>query len=143
MNIININESNFQSYLGLDIVAFSFANAGAMGEPGSIYIIDKAGQIYRACYCLSNACIAEEHIKDIIPEFTDLEFGMLGAESKNENWVSEYLGYGNSLFIKKDISDEFKKKVEEANFKQIGELYQHWPSIILGLLGKDDSDSTL
>ena len=41
MNIIEINESNYQAYTKLDIVAFSFAYEGAMGDAGSIYIIDK------------------------------------------------------------------------------------------------------
>lgn len=143
MKIIEINESNYQSYLGLDIVAFSHAYAGAMGEPGSIYIIDKAGQLYRACFCFSDDCINEEQIKEIIPVFKELDFGLLGAVSNNENWVSEYLGYGNSLLMIKDISDGFKKKVEEAKYENSGELYQHWPGIVLGLIGKDDSGLTM
>jgi hypothetical protein len=46
MNIIEISNSNYQDYLSVDIVAFSFAYAGAMGESGGIIIIDRAGQIY-------------------------------------------------------------------------------------------------
>jgi hypothetical protein len=138
MNTIEITESNYQSYLGLDIVAFSFAHAGAMGEPGGILIIDRAGQVYHANYYWGNNHLDKSHIKDIIPVFTDLGFGLVSAESANENWVIEHLGYGNSLVIIKDIYDEFKKKVEEANFKQVGQLYKHWEGIILSLLGKNE-----
>ena len=41
MIIIEITESNYQNYLDLDIVAFSFAFDGAMGEGGGIYIVDR------------------------------------------------------------------------------------------------------
>ena len=57
MNIIEINESNYQSYTNLDIAAFSFAYEGAMGEGGGIYIIDKAGQIYHANYFMADQLI--------------------------------------------------------------------------------------
>lgn len=143
MNIRDINESNYQAYTKLEIVAFSFAYEGAMGDPGSIYIIDKAGQIYRAYYCWKDNCIAREHIKDIIPIFEDLQFQMFCIETDNENWQSVDLGFLNTLLITKDISDRFHQKVKEANFQRIGQLYQHWPGFILGLLGKGDSNLTM
>lgn len=143
MNIIEICESNYQSYLNLDIVAFSFAYEGAMGEPGGIYIIDKAGQIYHANYCWADNCIERDHIKDIIPVFADLGFGLLGCESSNDNWSPVYLGFGNNLLVIKSLIDGFNKKVEEAHFEHAGELFQHWPGIILGLIGKADSDLTM
>ena len=143
MNIKEINESNYQAYTKLDIVAFSFAYEGAMGDAGSIYIIDKAGQIYRAYYCWKEDSIAREHIKDIIPIFEDLQFQMFGIEIDNENWQSVDLGFGNSLMITKDISDEFNQKVKEANFLRPGELFQHWVGIVLGLIGKGTPTLTM
>lgn len=59
MNIIEISESNYQDYFSLDIVAFSFAYEGAMGEMGGIYIIDRGGQIYHANYFMGDDCLAE------------------------------------------------------------------------------------
>lgn len=41
MNIIEIDELNYQDYTNLDIVAYSFARGGAMGDPGGIEIIDR------------------------------------------------------------------------------------------------------
>ena len=143
MSIIEINESNYQTYTKLDIVAFSFAYEGAMGDSGSICIIDKAGQIYYAKYCWSDDCIDRDHIKDIIPIFDELEFHMFGIETKNENWASVDLGFGNSLLITKDISEEFNQKVKEANFQRVGQLFQHWPGFVLGMLGANDTDLTM
>ncbi len=51
MSIIEITEANYRDYLSLDIVAFSFAYEGAMGEMGAIYIISRDGKIYHANYC--------------------------------------------------------------------------------------------
>ena len=99
MDIIEITESNYQDYSSLDIVAFSFAYEGAMGEMGGIYIIDREGQIYHANYFLGDDCIDREHIKDVIPVFVDLEHGLMGSESNNPNWSSEYCGFGNTLLI--------------------------------------------
>lgn len=143
MELIKINESNYQTYNNLDIVAFSFAYEGAMGEPGCIYIIDKNGQLYYANYFWGDDLIAREHIKDIIPVFEELEFHMFGCETKNENWVSVDLGFGNNLLMIKDLSDGFNKKVEEAHFQSYGELFQHWPGIVLSLLGKGDANLTM
>ena len=36
MNIIEIDELNYQDYTNLDIVAYSFARGGAMGDPGEL-----------------------------------------------------------------------------------------------------------
>ena len=143
MNIIEINESNYQSYTNLDIAAFSFAYEGAMGEGGGIYIIDKAGQIYHANYFMADQCIERDHIKDIIPIFDDLEFGLLGCETSNEDWKSVDLGFGNSLLVTNTISEAFNKKVEEANFERSGQLFQHWPGFVLDLLGNGDSALTM
>ena len=75
MNIIEISESNYQDYFSLDIVAFSFAYEGAMGEMGGIYIIDRGGQIYHANYFMGDDCLGRDHIKDVIPVFVDLVHG--------------------------------------------------------------------
>ena len=66
MNIIEITGSNYWEYQSLDIVAFSFAYEGAMGEMGAIYIIDRDGKIYHANYCQGDERIDPSHINDII-----------------------------------------------------------------------------
>lgn len=143
MNIISITDSNYQDYLSLDIVAFSFAYEGAMGEPGGIYIIDRDGQIYHANYFMGDDCLDRDHIKDVIPVFVDLEHGLMGSESNNPNWNSEYLGFGNTLLISKDLHDGFKKKVDEANLQRAGELFQQWPGFVLDLIGKGNGRLTI
>ena len=64
MKIIEISESNYRDYMSLDIVVFSFAYEGAMGEMGTIYMIDRDGQIYHANYCQgsSSECFKYEKV---------------------------------------------------------------------------------
>ena len=143
MSIIEMTGANDQEYSSLDIVAFSFAYEGAMGEMGGIYIIDRGGQIYHANYFLGDDCLDREHIKDVIPVFVDLEHGLMGSESNNPNWNSEYLGFGNTLLISNEIRDGFKKKVEEANLQRAGELFQQWPGFVLEQIGKGNGSLTM
>ena len=143
MNIIEITESNRHDYSSLDIAAFSFAYAGAMGEMGGIYIIDRDGKIYHANHCSGDDHIDSDHIKDIIPVFEDIGWYMFGCKSKNDDWEAIYLGCGNHLVILKEFHAEFNKKVEEANFQRITQLFQRWPGIVLGLLGKENDHLTM
>ena len=143
MNIIEITESNYQAYTGLDQVAFSFAYEGAMGEHGGIYIIDRAGQIYHANYLLGDDSIDRAHLNAIIPIFDELEFRLFGCETRNANWQSVDLGFGNTLFIISDISEGFHTILQRADFQRPGQLFQHWPGIVLTLLGKTPSDLTM
>ena len=136
MNTIEITDSNRHDYSSLDIVAFSFASAGAMGEMGGIRIIDRDAAVYHANFCYGADHIAPDHIHDIIPVFKELGGNMLGCKSKNDDWETIYLGYGNHLVMLKEIYAEFNKKVEAANFQHSGELYQQWDDIVLDLLKK-------
>lgn len=142
MNIIEISNSNYQDYLSIDIVAFSFAYAGAMGEPGGINIIDRAGQIYHANYCFGDNLLDSEHIKEIIPMFEGIDWMLIGCEPNHDEWVAEDLGFGNHLLMLKEFSNGFQQKVEAANIHHSGELFQKWPGFVLGLLGKEGQNLT-
>ena len=41
MNVIEINSENYNDYLHLDIIAFSFAGEGAQGEGGGLWMVMK------------------------------------------------------------------------------------------------------
>lgn len=143
MTIIEITESNFQDFLRIDIMAFSYAFGGAMGEGGGIYIIDTDGCIYHANYCWGDDCIDESHIQDIIPVYKDIHFGLFGNSSSVDSWDSVYLGFGNHLIMVKRIYGDFCLKAKEANYTNPGDLFQHWPGMVLELLDKGDCNLTM
>ena len=143
MKIVEITESNYLNYLNIDIKAFSYAYGGAMGEGGGIYIVDANGCIYHANYCYGDDCIDESHIKDIIPVFEDIQFGLFGNRSTNDSWDSVYLGFGNHLVMAKSIFKDFCQKAEKANYYNPGDLFQHWPGMVLELIGKGENGLTM
>lgn len=143
MNIIEITESNYRDYLSLDIMAFSFAYEGAMGEMGAIYIIDWDGKIFHANYCQGNDPIDPNHIKDIIPVFKDISWRMFDCLSNNPDWKPVDLFAGNNLLMVNEIYDDFMKKVHEANLEHPSRLFQRWPGFVLGLLGKERDSLTM
>lgn len=140
MNITKIDETNYQSYTRLPIVAFSFARGGAMGDPGGIEIIDCEGQLYYANYVYGRQCLDPSHIKEIIPVFSNLNFSLVHCQSGDADWEVVDLGYGNYLVLKSEFSDRFHKAVDKANLHAVGQLYQHWQGIVLRLLGKDECE---
>lgn len=143
MKIIEITESNYQGFLKIDIMAFSYAFGGAMGEGGGIYIIDSDGCVYHANYCWGDDYIDESHIQDIIPVFKDIQFGLFGNRSTVDSWDSLYLGYGNHLVMVKDIYNDFCQKAEKAEYNNPGDLFQHWPGMVLELIKKGDGSLTM
>ena len=143
MKIIEISESNYRDYMSLDIVAFSFAYEGAMGEMGAIYMIDRDGQIYHANYCQGNDPIDPSHIKDIIPVFKDISWRMFDCLSNNPDWKTVDLFAGNHLLMVDGIYAGFIKKVQEANLEHPSRVFQRWPGFVLGLLGKEPDSLTM
>ena len=137
MNVIEITESNYQDYPSIDIVAFSHAYSSAMGEPGGIYIIDRDGQIYHANYYYGDNHLDSNHIKDIIPIFEGIKWGLMDCEANNDEWEAVDLGFGNNLLMLKEMSDGFYQKAKAANIQHVGELYRKWPRFVLSLLGKE------
>ena len=135
--LIEITESNFKDFCALDIVAFSFAQPGAMGEPGGVLIVNAMGQVYHANYC--NGEIDYDHLLEVVPALKDCEFGILGHQTPT-GWSPFYLGFGNHLNIKDDYSYEFEVAVAEKHFKNKGELYQQWLGMVMELLGKGDEN---
>lgn len=132
---IEITESNYMDYCSLDIAAFSFAQPGAMGEPGGIKIIDAQGKFYHTNYCREVICY--EHLLEIVPALEDCKIGIRGHEAP-DGWTAVYLGMGNHLTVKTDYYSQFEEEVHNRRIGDLGELYQQWVEIVLKLLGKGD-----
>ena len=104
MDTIEINDTNYQSFTRLPIVAFSFARGSAMGEPGGITIIDDEGQDYHANYLYGRPRpITTEHLCAVIPVLRRLSFSLLACQSDDAEWETVDLGYGNYLVLNKSI----------------------------------------
>ena len=137
---IEITASNYKDYTSLDIVAFSFAQPGAMGEPGGVLIVDVTGQVYHTNYCYGG--IDYNHLLEIVPILKGCEFGVFDHQTP-EGWSPVYLGFGNHLTIKADYYSQFKEDVDNKHFENTGQLYQQWLGMVMKLLGKGNENLTL
>ena len=133
--IIEITESNYKGYRSINIVAFSFAQPGAMGEPGGIEIIDEQGRFYHTNYCWEG--ISYEHLCEVVPALKDCKFEVFGHQAP-EGWEAVYLGMGNHLTIKADYYNQFKEETLNRHIKDECEMYLQWIGIVLKLLDKGD-----
>ena len=136
-DIIEITESNYKGYCGIDIAAFSFAQPGAMGEPGGVEIIDAQGCFYHTNYC--NGDISYEQLLEIVPVLKDCKIETFDHQVP-EGWKAVYLGFGNHLTIKADYHEQFEKEVHNRHIKRDGELYQQWVEIVLKILKQSDEN---
>lgn len=135
--IIEITESNYKGYCGIDIAAFSFAQPGAMGEPGGVEIIDSQGWFYHTNYCYGD--ISYEQLLEIVPVLKDFKIETFDHQVP-EGWKAVYLGFGNHLTIKAEYYNQFEEEVHNRHIKRDGELYQQWVEIVLKILKQSDEN---
>ena len=124
-DLIHLTNSNFQQYLPINIVAFSYAYSGAQGEPGGVYIIDDNGKIFHFNYIEDK--LKKNEIYEICPLIKDIDL-----KFKIEEWCEINMGAGNILFVNKTISEEVKEKTKDI--KGPGALFCRWKNIILDII---------
>ena len=134
---IKITESNYKDYCAIDIVAFLFAQPGAMGDPGGVEIIDAQGQSYYTNYCYNG--ISYDQLVEVVPDLKNSKIGIVGHQVP-EGWNAIYIGYGNHLTIKSDYYNQFQEEADNRHIKEASVLYQQWYGIVLKLLGKSNED---
>lgn len=125
---VDISKSNYRDYDSLDIVAFSYAVPGAMGEDGGIYIISADGNIYHTNIAYSDMTMEDAFF--ICPPLKDCHIGLFNAEPPN-GWSYFYMGAGNFLFVIDRLSELFKEK--NFYWSEIS-LYNQWIVMVLSLL---------
>ena len=105
-----------------------YASAGAMGSPGDFIIITSDIKVSENNFVYGN--ITSDDIIKFIPEFKELDYkNYLGQHLAN--WVDLDMGYGNYLFVNREIFKHFYEslsfymqlKDDEYDSK---ELYCNW-----------------
>ena len=145
LNATEINASNLNDYLGLDIVAFHWAAAGACGEHGGVVFITSDGTVYHTNYVYPQYGITRDDLCKIFPPLSDIQPGIFGGGLYPKEWKDQYLGLGNFLVVHRSLWNDFitLSKVELARLKEEGEsviLYNIWDSVILKVLKNKNVD---
>ena len=136
---IDINASNLNDCLGLDIVAFHWAAPGACGEHGGVIFVTSDGKVYHTNYVYPEYGVSDEDLCKIFPPLSDFHPGIFGGGMYPPEWKDRYLGLGNYLVVKDTLWDEFSdlarselKRLEEEGQNVI--LYNIWIDVIINVL---------
>lgn len=131
---IEIDDNNIRDFEEKDIMFFTLAETGAMGEPNGIEIVTKKEN----AITLYHTNISEFDVRKLYSKFSTLKtlncgiFGVVtGVQS---GFVHVDTGMGNHLFINESINNEFQEKIKTL---QPFEIYNRWLIIGLDLLEFD------
>ena len=141
-DIIKVSEKDLDGLLGLDIVAFQFAEGGAMGYHGGVFFVTADGNVYFTCYLKpSDYSGIREYMswKNLTLVFPPLkEFSHYIANINvvvPRGFEYEYLGAGNHLLVKQELWEGFLKEAEHLHSEHPEcILYNLWTEAILRVL---------
>lgn len=129
-----IDDNNIRDFEEKDIMFFTLAEAGAMGEPKGIEIVTQKED----AITLYHTNISEFDVRKLYSKFSALKtlncgiFGVVtGVQS---GFIHTDTGMGNHLFINESINNEFQEKIKTL---QPFEIYNRWLIIGLDLLKFD------
>ena len=153
-NKIELSKSNYKNYLPINIMAFSYANGGAQGEPGGIIILDNEGKFFHLNY--ETGDLKPDEIYEICPplkeinnnskKFDEMNKGkgniceicpalkQIILKNNTEKFEEMNMGMGNKLFVNKSIFPEVKEKTKDITRPNM--LYIRWKNIILDIIKK-------
>ena len=136
MDSIEITKNNIEEIKYNNIMFLSFAEAGAMGEPGGIKILLKDSKLYHTNYCY-NKDIKIEDLFSIFPPLATFQCGMCIVTNLDKNWKWIDMGMGNYLLIRNKIHSKYmeylEKEIENDKFRQ-GKIYAKWLEIARKML---------
>ena len=138
---ILLNSKNYKSYLPLDIVAFSWAFGGAMGDAGGVNIVCKDGESYY--FNWAHGDMSEDMIYEVLPVIAKCELPIVGETDRvPEGWHHISLGCGNNLIIKEEYVEplklaweSFSKTVEQG---RLVILYNVWQQLITEIVSYEN-----
>lgn len=124
--VINFGDDDYKKYVGLDIVAFSWAHPGAMGSPGEVEIVTSDGRWYVTNYAWGT--IAWENVCEVVPVLDQCDFGLVGDDTCPEGWTPVDLGMGNHLVLNDSIVGRFMELTQDVETRV--EMYQRWGNAV-------------
>ena len=115
---VDINKATFKN-----VMFFSIAESGAMGEPGGVLFYVESGELYHFNYVYGDVDIKK--VENVFPTLADCEFGAFGIDSSvPTGWKYVSLGMGNHLIIKEMLYEGFMSEFPE--YARPSEIYSQW-----------------
>lgn len=140
--VIVVGDNDIDNLIGLDIVAFQMAEAGAMGYHGGVFFVTSDKEVYYTCILKPSAYtgysihMGEDNLLKVFPPLAEVEWGLFGHGSKYpEEWHYEYLGMGNHLLVRDDLKKRFVKASDRLRKSQPDSiLYNLWLDTVVSIL---------
>ncbi|HOP08442.1 MAG TPA: hypothetical protein PLF13_14285 [candidate division Zixibacteria bacterium] len=134
---VKLCAANAKKYSPIDAAAYFFAEPGAQGSNGEIVIVSRSGEKYSCNFIYGDMPL--DCYASLCPPLNDTKFNIGGQRDLPPNgWQPLYLGLGNHLIVSDDYADSFAKELAAQSIMNRGQVYQHWLSIMVGIiLGKD------
>jgi len=123
---------------GEDIKFVAMAELGAMGAPGEIDFVaarDGKARVYTFSYAEEIPLTGE--VAKLFPMLCDRNISSIcysEDEWSDKSWVHDHLGFGNHLFVRRELFDEFVTRVRGEGITEIHELYGAWIRIATEIL---------
>ena len=122
----DINKAVFKN-----VMFFSIAEGGAMGEPGGVLFYVESGELYHFNYVYGDVDIKK--VEEMFPTLTECKFGLFGIDSQvPKGWKYVSLGMGNHLIMKENVYEQFMDKFSEEMEPSI--IYQNWVNVARDIL---------
>lgn len=117
---IKISEDTLSAIDFEDVIAFTYAHGGAMGEPGGFQIYTLIDAKYQCFH--GNYCYGDLNIEDVYSRFS-----VIGECIKHPRKADMFklidLGMGNLLFLRRELEVDFKR-IHEENQRHIYQSYE-------------------
>ena len=137
IEFIEIDDNNLNDFEEKDVMFFSLAEGGAMGEQNSIEIVTKRENDIK----LYHTNILNFDVKKLYSKFSTLKTlncGIFGIVTGVQNgFIHVDMEFRNHLFINDSINDIFQEKIKGL---QPIEIYSRWLNIGLDILNYDWSN---
>lgn len=128
VEVIELSNEDLNKKIFEDVMFFSVAEGGAMGEPGGVIFYNKAGKVYHLNYVFGDADIRK--VERLFPVLSKCQFGMFGIDSSvPEGWNYIYLGMGNHLIVHDEVYPRFMELL--AGEKDIYGMWRQLADTIL------------
>ena len=122
----DINKTLFKN-----VMFFSLAEAGAMGEPGGVLFYVKSGELYHFNYVYGDVDIKK--VEKMFPALQECRFGMFGMNSVvPTGWKYVSLGMGNHLIVNETVYEKFRCEFPEDTEDYV--IYSNWLEVAQKML---------
>ena len=133
-DFIELDNININDFEEKDIMYFTLAEGGAMGEPNGIEVITKKDNLIRLYHTSTRNFIVPE-INNRFKMIHKLNCGLFGTVTNvPEGFVHINIGFGNHLFVNKSINDKLQEKIQGL---RPYEIYNRWLLFGLDILNFD------